>query len=81
MHNVVYYVCRDIPVDMKYVAEPHMHSMPAVTIHPNGEYVISLSLSLSLSHLLSPLLSEYTSALEGYSAELHILCHTSCPTH
>ena len=44
-------VCRDIPVDMKYVAEPHMHSMPAVTVHPNGEYVTcSLSLSLSLSH-------------------------------
>lgn len=31
---------------MKYVAEPHMHSMPAVTVHPNGK---SLSLSLFLS--------------------------------
>ena len=29
--------CRDIPVDMKYVAEPQMHSMPSVTVHPSGE--------------------------------------------
>jgi len=26
----------NIPVPMKYISEPHMHSIPAVTMHPSG---------------------------------------------
>lgn len=34
----------DIPVDMKYIADPTMHSMPAVTPAPNGKFCQQSSL-------------------------------------
>jgi len=33
-----------IPVVIKYICEPHMHSMPSVKVHPNGNWFVAQSL-------------------------------------
>lgn len=33
-----------IPVQIKYIADPGMHSVPAVTLHPSHQYFIGQSL-------------------------------------
>ncbi|KAJ3673207.1 hypothetical protein LUZ60_006581 [Juncus effusus] len=33
-----------IPVVIKYISEPHMHSMPAIGMHPNGNWLAAQSL-------------------------------------
>lgn len=34
----------NIPVPIKYIAEPEMHSMPATTLHPTGGFFVGQSL-------------------------------------
>uniref|UniRef100_A0A1D1XFW6 Pre-mRNA-processing factor 17 n=1 Tax=Anthurium amnicola TaxID=1678845 RepID=A0A1D1XFW6_9ARAE len=33
-----------IPVVIKYISEPHMHSMPSITLHPNSNWLAAQSL-------------------------------------
>jgi pre-mRNA-processing factor 17 len=51
----------DIPVVIKYIAEPHMHSMPAVTLHPS-------STSVSVSYRRMTLTINRSWAIEKYFA-------------
>lgn len=33
-----------IPVQIKYIADPSLHSLPAVTMHPNGQSFVGQSM-------------------------------------
>eukprot|EP01103_Thecamoeba_quadrilineata_P016920 TRINITY_DN5820_c0_g1_i2.p1 TRINITY_DN5820_c0_g1~~TRINITY_DN5820_c0_g1_i2.p1 ORF type:complete len:538 (-),score=81.54 TRINITY_DN5820_c0_g1_i2:98-1711(-) len=37
-----------IPVVIKYISEPHMHSMPSIAVHPNGNWFVGQSLDNQL---------------------------------
>nr|VDD55786.1 unnamed protein product [Brassica oleracea] len=37
-----------IPVVIKYISEPHMHSMPAVSVHPSGNWLAAQSLNTQI---------------------------------
>lgn len=46
----------DIPVVIKYIAEPYMHSMPAVTLHPSSMYSDIQAQGAWLTHLCRKIL-------------------------
>jgi len=44
LYIITFLFSRDIPVDMKYIADPTMHSMPAVTPSPNQKWLACQSM-------------------------------------
>ena len=44
LYIITFPFSRDIPVDMKYIADPTMHSMPAVTPSPNQKWLACQSM-------------------------------------
>ena len=45
----------NIPVPIKYISEPSMHSIPSTTLHPSGKCWVGQSLDNQVSEL-TPLL-------------------------
>ena len=47
----------DIPVDFKYIADPGMHSMPAVTKSPDEKYLAATSLDNKVDSISTTIIS------------------------
>ena len=41
----------NIPVPIKYISEPSMHSIPSTTLHPTGKCWVGQSLDNQVSHV------------------------------
>ena len=66
----------DIPVVIKYIAEPYMHSMPAVGVHPSQKWLAMQSLDNQILIYSSPELKQNRKkrfaghSVAGYACEV-----------
>lgn len=77
----------NIPVDIKYIADPQMHSMPAVTLHPNKKWYLCQGLDNKI-HVYSttgkfranPKKKFFGHSVSGYACNLSVSPDGRCVT-
>ena len=67
----------DIPVDFKYIADPGMHSMPAVTKSPDEKYLAATSLDNKVMTIIYDFLvqSDISNSCLNTNLDLRIRLH------